>query len=146
MLLLKGLRYRAYPTDAQWPFLRHCAGSVRLTYNLALEQRRMFGRRGRNIRYEGQRNELRALKDEAPFLRDVPHHVLQEALVDLDSTYQRFFKGLCGYPKPRKKHDSDSFRFPDAKQIRVEPTGDREWARLRLPKLGKAREIGRAHV
>src|SRR4051812_38170804 len=38
----------------------------------------VFGRRGRSIRYEGQRNELRALKDEAPFLREVPHHVLQE--------------------------------------------------------------------
>ena len=68
MQVLKGLRYRAYPTEAQWPFLRHIGGCTRLVRNLALEQRKSFGRRGRHFGYEGQANELRALKAEAPLI------------------------------------------------------------------------------
>jgi putative transposase len=40
-------------------------------------------------------------KAHAAFLRGVPHHCLQAALVDLQSGFDRFVKGIAGYPKPR---------------------------------------------
>lgn len=139
MIIRKGLRYRVYPTNPQLGFVRQVAGCVRLVKNLAIEQRRLFGRRGRSFRYEGQRAELSSLKEAAPFLREVPHHCLQEALVDVQKGYDRFFAGQGGYPKPRGKYDTQSFRFPDPKQFRIMPSGDGAWAKLILPKMGKTK-------
>lgn len=137
MIIRKGMKFRLYPTPAQEAYLPRISGCVRLVHNLALEQREMFGRRGRSFRYEGQRAELKDLKAHAEFLRDVPHHCLQEALVDLQTGFDRFFKGLAGYPKPRSKGQNDGFRFPDPKQFRVVPSNDEKFVLLHLPKLGK---------
>lgn len=137
MIVRKGLKFRLYLTPEQEAFLRQVSGCVRLVYNLALEQREMFGRRGRTFRYEGQRAELKELKAHAEFLRDVPHHCLQEALVDLQTGFDRFFKGIAGYPKPRRKGQGDGFRFPDPKQFHLRPTEDKRFALLHLPKMGK---------
>lgn len=137
MRLLKAFRFRAYTDEGQLAFVRQIAGATRLVFNLGRLQREMFGRKGRSFRYEGQRAELAALKEEAPFLKDVPHHCLQESLVDLQAAYDRFFKGLAGYPRPRRRGEDDSFRFPDPKQISHEVSADGKWLLLRLPKMGR---------
>jgi len=139
ILRRQAFRYRLYPTPEQEAFFRQIAGCCRFVSNLALEQRRIFGRPGRNINYASQCKELAALKDAAPFLHDVPHHCLQQALRDRDRGFQRFFRGEGGYPKPRRRGENDSFRFPDPLQFRLEPdpAGDARYASLILPKLGK---------
>ena len=131
------MKFRLYPTSSQEKSLRRVSGCVRLVYNLALEQRSTFGRRGRSFRYEGQRAELRDLKAEAEFLKEVPHHCIQEGLVDLQTAFQRFFDGVSGYPTPRRKGRNDGFRFPDATQFEVVPTDNAKFVLLRLPKFGK---------
>ena len=88
-------RYRIYPDEAQQLLLRRTFGCCRLVYNLALQQRRDFGRKGRSIRYNSAANELKALKIDAAFLKETPHHCLQQALRDLDDGFQRFFVGLA---------------------------------------------------
>jgi putative transposase len=137
MIVRKGMKYRAYPTPEQEIFLPRISGCVRLVFNLGLEQREMFARPGRSIRYEGQRAELKELKAHADFLRDIPHHCLQEGLVDLQTAFERFFKGISGYPQPRLKGQDDGFRFPDPKQFYVATTDDAKFAMLHLPKMGK---------
>lgn len=137
MIVRKGLRFRLYPTPQQAAYLPRISGCVRLVHNLALEQHSMFGRAGRSFRYEGQRAELKDLKAHADFLREVPHHCLQEALVDLQTGFERFFKGTAGYPRPRLKGRRDGFRFPDPKQFSIRPSDDEGFVLLHLPKLGK---------
>jgi putative transposase len=139
MIVRKGMKYRIYPTPAQEAYLPRISGCVRLVHNVALEQREMFGRRGRSFRYEGQRAELKDLKAHAEFLRDVPHHCLQEALVDLQTGFDRFFKGIAGYPQLRLKGRNDGFRFPDPKQFHVAPSDDERFVFLHLPKMGKVK-------
>ena len=131
-------RFRIYPTAAQEEAFRQISGCCRLVYNLGLEQRRDHWRRyrertGRSISTLGQINELPALKEEAPFLKEVPSHCLQQALMDLGRAWQNFFDGRTAYPKPRRKIDGDAFRFPDPKQLRL--SGD--W--LVAPKFGRRR-------
>ncbi len=114
------------------------AGCCRLVYNLALEQRRDFWRQHRRktgtaISWFSQKRELPALKAAAPFLSEAPAHCLQMALKDLDTAYDRFFSGLGGYPRPRRKGEGDSFTFPDPGQIRI----DVAKKRLILPKFGR---------
>ncbi len=137
MLIRKGMKYRLYPTPAQAAYLHQISGCVRLVFNLALEQRSRFDRPGRRFYYETQRNELKELKCAAPFLQEVPHHCLQEGLVDLQTAFDRCFKRVSGYPQPRLKHRDDGFRFPDPKQFHVAPTSDPKFVMLHLPKMGK---------
>ena len=146
-------RYRLYLTQEQELFFAQVAGCCRLVYNLGLEQReRAFKRTQRtSLRYASQRKELKDLKEAAPFLKDVPHHCIQEALVDLEAAYTNLFKdiskakaGLMRWedvrrPAYRKRLENDSFRFPDAKQFRIEESPCGRWASLVLPKLGKTK-------
>ena len=67
-----------------------------------------------------------------PWLKQAPCHPLQHALKDLDKAYQNFFGKRAGYPRFRKKGQSESFRFPDANQFEVDQVN----SRIRLPKLG----------
>ena len=121
-----------------------------LVRNLGLEQRSTFSRRGRSIGYFAQRGELSELKREFPFFREVPHHCLQEALVDLDKAFANFFAGRAAYPKRHRKRDGVSFRFPDPTQFSLEgdtTTPDKRRTReiravvLHLPKAGAVRAV-----
>jgi putative transposase len=135
---LKAARIRIYPTEAQEQAFRQIAGCCRLLHNLALYQRENFWRQhhrvtGKNIHWMGQKKELPALKQEFPFFSEAPAHCLQMVLQDLQTAYDRFFRGQNGYPKPWRRSDGDSFRFPDPAQIQVlEKDG-----LFRLPKFGR---------
>lgn len=79
---------------------------------------------------------------EAPWLKDSPVHPLQHALKDLETAYKNFFEKRADFPRFKKKGMSDSFRYPDPKQIKL----DQANSRIFLPKLGwvryrKSREV-----
>lgn len=135
MIERKAIQIRLYPTPEQVSLFRRTAGLCRLVYNLALDQRRMFGRRGRTISYNTQAAELSSLKAEFPFVAEAPHHCLQQALVNLDRAYKRFWAGESKAPRHKRRRDGDSFRFPDPKQFSL---SDGE---LKLPKAGLVKGI-----
>ncbi len=137
MLQKTAYKFRAYPDGEQASLFRRTAGCCRLVYNLCLEQRRLEWHRSapRRINAASQMKELKGLKAAAPFLRQVPHHPLQQAIRDLDRAFQNFFEGRAAYPKPRTKFRHTSFRYPDPLQIKV----DREAQRIFLPKAGWVR-------
>lgn len=121
-------------------------GSCRMVYNLALEQRRDWWRRykaitGKSISYNMQSTELSALKRQVEWLRKAPSQVLQQALRDLDRTYQNFFLSITGYPTPRHKGLDDSFRFPYPTSLHIERTGKKS-GRIKLLKLGWVAFLG----
>ena len=88
MIERRTIRIRLQPDAGQAALFRRTGGCARLVRNLALEQRSTFSRPGRPIGYYAQRAELTALKEAVPFLREEPHHCLQEALVDLDTAFE----------------------------------------------------------
>ncbi|QRM35656.1 RNA-guided endonuclease TnpB family protein [Microvirga sp. VF16] len=128
MKVRKAYRFRIYPTLDQIVLLCMTIGCCRLVYNLALEQRRLFSRKGRSLNYNTGANDLPALKREFPFFADAPSQCLQQALRDLEDAFQRFFQKTAGYPKPRRKFVYESCRFPQGFTI--------ERHRLKLPKFG----------
>lgn len=132
MKILRAYRYRVYPTQEQEMLFRQTVGCCRFVYNLCLEQRRLEWHRSdpRRLSSYDQIKELPALKTEAPFLRDVPNHPLQQAIIDLDKAFRNFFAGRAAYPRFRKRGDRDSFRYPDPKQVKIEAN------RIFLPKAG----------
>jgi putative transposase len=128
MRIRKAYRFRIYPTTVQIMLLSMIVGCCRLVYNLALEQRRVFSRKGRNLNYYTGANDLPDLKKDFPFFAEVPSQCLQQALRDLDAAFKNFFEKRAGYPKPRRKFEHDSCRFPQGFRI--------ERHRLKVPKLG----------
>lgn len=116
------------------------AGCCRLVYNLGLVQRRDFWRQmkravGHGPTWFSQKREVTALRAEHGFLADCPAHCLQMALQDLHNAFVNFWEGRAEYPVPRKRDRHVSFRFPDPKQVRLDPKA----GRVVLPKFGKTR-------
>ena len=57
---------------------------------------------------------------------------MQQTLKDLERAYSNFFAKRADFPRFKKKGQSDSFRYPDPKQIKL----DQANGRIFLPKLG----------
>lgn len=114
------------------------AGAARFVYNLALEQRRDFWRQakaaGVRLCHPQQTRELTILRQEVDWLGAVHVTALQQALLDLDRAYAKFFSRLSGYPTFRTAARNASFRHV-AREVSVRQVSGR-WAMIRVPKLG----------
>ncbi|WP_035228693.1 RNA-guided endonuclease InsQ/TnpB family protein [Acidiphilium angustum] len=138
-MLFRGYTFALRPTVEQAEKFAQTAGVCRLVWNLALEQRRTHwrnyqGRTGNNLNYVTQARELTLLRAEMDFIREVSQNAQQYALKALDDAYRRAFKGLGGFPQPKKKGVNDSFTFT-GREVSVERLNHR-WGRVKLPKIG----------
>lgn len=140
--IMRGFKYRAYPTPEQEAQLFQYVGVCRLVYNLALEQRRDFWRQhmrseGKRISFAGQCRELAQLRAEFDWIAAVPSVAQTYALRDLDTAFQRFFRGRAGYPQMRRRGMDDAFRFRGLDLV-IDRQNAR-WATVKIPKLSGLR-------
>lgn len=138
-MIFRGFTFALRPTPEQAEKFGQIAGVCRLVWNLALEQRRSHwrnyqARTGNNLNYVTQARELTALRAEVDFIREGSQTAQQYTLKALDDAYRRAFKGLGGFPQPKKKGVSDAFTF-NGREVLVERLNHR-WGRVRLPKIG----------
>lgn len=115
--------------------MRRFAGACRFVYNKALALQKERHERGeKKLGYAGLCKMLTEWRNstETPWLKDAPVHPLQQSLNDLERAYRNFFEKRAGFPRFKKKGVSDSFRYPDPKQIKL----DQGNSRIFLPKLG----------
>ena len=139
----RGFRFRLDPTPEQETLFRQFAGVCRLVFNLALEQRehhhRNFRRTtGKGISYNSQAKELTALRAAVDWIAAVSVASQQQALRDLDKAFANFFARRGGYPRPRRKGEDETFRFPAADCGELRPL-NAKWSVIRLPKIGEVR-------
>lgn len=133
---IRGFVFRLAPRPEQEALLRQAVGVCRLVYNLALEQRRTWGR-SHGIGYHGQVLELTALRAEFPWIAAVSQTAQTQALRDLDQAFQNFFAGRAGFPQPRRKGVDDTVRVM-GREIATRRLNAR-WSEVRLPKIGWVR-------
>jgi putative transposase len=136
-------RYRLNPTVAQETLLNQFAGARRFVWNWALHRKKShYQQTGETLSYHHLAGELTRLKQqpETAWLREMDSQSLQQALRDLDSAYQHFFRRVKrgekkkGFPKYQtRKKDTLRFRIPQ----RVSLTEDV----LSVPKLGLLRAV-----
>jgi len=137
---IRGHVYRLRPTPDQEVLLSQTAGVVRLVYNLALEQRRVFGGRryrggpSRNFGAKGLSGELSELRRAFDWIGAVSQTAQNQALLDLDRAYANFFEGRASYPRPRRKGESDAFRHV-GREISVRKISEK-WSEVKIPKIG----------
>lgn len=134
MLLHRASQYRMEPTPEQAEWLTQVAGACRFVFNTGLEQRRDWHRKAK-LSYYQQAAELTECRAAFDWLAACPVHALQCALRDLDAAFQRFFTGLGGYPRPRRRDEGDGFRLPDPSYLGFKRLSKRMGA-VKLPKIG----------
>lgn len=138
MQRLQAFKYELMPSGEQQRQMRRFAGSCRFVFNKALAlQKERYEQGEKKLGYAGLCKLLTEWRNgpETPWLADAPVHPLQQALKDLERAYANFFAKRADFPRFKKKGQSDSFRYPDPKQIKL----DQANSRIFLPKLGWVR-------
>ena len=136
-------RYRLNPTVAQETLLNQFAGARRWVWNWALDRKMAHYRQtGTTLSYHDLAGELTQLKQqpETAWLREMDSQSLQQALRDLDSAYQHFFRRVKrgekhkGFPRFKsRKRDTPRFRIPQRVVLHAEAVG--------VPKIGRIRAV-----
>jgi putative transposase len=135
MQRLQAFKYELIPSGEQERDMRRFAGSCRFVFNSALAlQKERYEQGEKKLGYAGLCKLLTGWRNssETPWLKDAPTHPLQQALKDLERAYANFFAKRADFPRFKKKGRSESFRYPDPKQIKL----DQANSRIFLPKLG----------
>ena len=135
MQRLQAFKFELRPNGKQERDMRRFAGACRFVFNKALALQQDNHRTGgKFIGYVAMAKHLTAWRNESetPWLKDAPVHPLQHALKDLDRAFQNFFAKRAAFPNFKKKGRSASFRYPDAKQFKLDAAN----GRIFLPKLG----------
>jgi putative transposase len=142
-LVRQTFRFELDPNREQLVLLAKSVGASRYVYNWGLaESRCAYELTRKRPRHSELKKRLVALKKgECPWLYEISAHIGQQALVDLEHAYDRFFKGLSGqgpksgFPRFKKKSERDSCRVYEVE------LSERH---LRLPKIGRVRLKERA--
>ena len=114
--MLRAVKIRLYPTAFQTTQINKLLGSCRVVYNQALD-RKIKQYKEYNITENRTslshwfHHEL-LTNPEFVYLKEQNTKVLKQAIMDMLTAYDRFFKQHTGYPKFKSKHDNkQSCRF-----------------------------------
>ena len=109
--MLKGFKYRIYPTKEQEIQLAKTFGSCRFVYNQLLAKKiELYKEENKSMSKTDCNNYCnRELKKEHPWLKEVDKFALTNSIYDLDTAYQNFFRRVkqgkekAGFPKFKSK-------------------------------------------
>ena len=100
----KAYKYRIYPNKAQRELISKTFGCCRFVYNKYLAKRiELYEENKEAFSYVQCANDMKKLKSELEWLKEVDSTALQSSLKDLDMAYKNFFKSHNGFPKFKSK-------------------------------------------
>ncbi len=135
MKRLQAFKFELIPNGEQQRVMRSFAGSCRFVYNKALAlQKENYEAGNKFIGYVAMAANLPAWKRDSnlEWLKKAPSQSLQHALKALEKAFQNFFAKRSDFPRFKRKGSGDSFRYPDAKQLKLDEVNNR----IFFPKLG----------
>lgn len=131
--MLRTYEYRIYPNKSQEVQIAKQFGCCRVVYNKTLALRKeTYETTQKHLSKYDLIKEITKWKKQEDFswLNEVNSQALQQAVLDMDTAYQRFFREKTGFPKFRsKKTHRYSFRYPQGCKL------DNEGNKIYLPKL-----------
>lgn len=106
--MLKAYKYRIYPNNEQKKQITKTFGCCRFVYNQTLAYRKeIYEQEKKSVSKTDCNNYCnRELKKTYEWLKEVDKFALTNAVYNMDSAYQKFFKEHAGYPKFKSKHDN----------------------------------------
>ena len=134
MQRLQAYQFELMPHGQQQRNMRRFAGACRFVFNKSLAWQKEQYASDSTIRfsYTVLANLLPLWKQDPnlAWLKESPSQTLQQTLKDLERAYQNFFSQRAGFPRFKKKGQSDSYRYPQGCKL------DQCNSRIFLPKLG----------
>lgn len=129
----KAFKYRIYPNKTQQELIQKTFGCVRFVYNKYLAMRiEKYKASKESMSYVQCANDMKNLKYELEWLKEVDSTSLQSSLRDLDMAYQKFFKEHLGFPKFKSKKDNHKSYKSKYTNGNIQYFGKY----IKLPKLG----------
>ena len=133
--MIRGFRYRIFPTKEQEVLLSKHFGSARWIYNYALNKKIVAYQTNKESlsRFTIQKDLVTLKKSEdTKWLKEVNSQTLQASLENLDKAFSNFLRAKKGFPKFKSKHNNhQSFSVPQNGKI------DFETNCISLPKFKK---------
>lgn len=118
--MIKTYKVKLLPNKKQATKFFQFADSARFAYNWALEQEQTnYKSGGKFLSHYDLRKEFTQFKKnpDIAWLSDVSNNVTKQAIKDACEAYQRFFKGLNGYPNFKSKRKSHPSFYQDTDKI-----------------------------
>lgn len=133
--MLKAYKFRLYPNKEQEEQIQKTFGCCRFVYNQTLSYRKEI--------YETQKKSMnktscnnycnQVLKKEYEWLKEVDKFALTNAIYNMDTAYQRFFKGFSSYPKFKSKRNNKKSYSTNFTNNNIEISFEDN--KIKLPKL-----------
>ena len=133
--MLKSYKYRIYPNNEQQSLIAKTFGCCRFVYNqtLAYRKERYDTKKESMNKFDCNNFMVHVLKNKYEWLREVDKHALQNAVFNMDSAYQKFFKEHAGYPKFKSKRDNHKSYTTTITRKNIEVSFEKQ--KIKLPKL-----------
>jgi putative transposase len=145
MSITRRITFRLYPGKSQAIKLNYWRRLHKDLYNACLAHRQAeYRRNGSSISYYDQQNLLPAFKQEWGEYIELGSHALQATVKRVDFAYQRFFKGLGGYPKFKSSRHYQGWTYPCKAGWKTHTTGKNGY--LELSNLGQIQMRGQART
>jgi len=153
-MILKTYKYRLYPTPSQIQKLEQTVETSRRWYNTCLEERKTaWETEKRSVGKYEQLAKVKEYRKANPYAGQVHSHILQVVAVDVDKSFQGFFRRLeagetPGYPRFKSSNRFDSFGLKeygngfkiDGRRLRISGIG-RIRVRWHRPMEGKIKTV-----
>ncbi|XWK90349.1 MAG: transposase [Phormidium sp.] len=145
MTINRRVTFRLYPSATQerqmleWRKL-HC-----WVYNQAIADRRnSYQGDKKSVSYLDQQRAVTVIRSCLPEFKELGSHAIQATLKRVDFSYQRFFKGLGGYPKFKSLRHYSGWTYPCGSGWKAHTTGDNGY--LDISHLGLLQIRGKART
>lgn len=113
MSITRRIIFRLYPTVAQDKILGYWRRLHKDLYNAAVANRKnQYKHFKKSVDYYEQQNCLPEFKEVWYEYKQLGSHALQATLKRVDMAFQRFFKGLGGYPKFKSIRHYSGWTYP----------------------------------
>lgn len=133
--MLKAYKYRIYPNKQQEELIQKTFGCCRFVYNQTLAYRKDKYEKEKisasRIDCNNWKNQF--LKKEYEWLNEVDKFALDNAIINMDAAYQKFFKEHAGYPKFKSKHNRKKSYITNFTNNNIEVSFENN--KIKLPKL-----------
>lgn len=133
--MFKAYKYRLYPNRQQIKQIQKTFGCCRFVYNQTLAYRKeIYETKKESMNKTSCNNYInQVLKKEYEWLKEVDKFALTNAVYNMDSAYQKFFKEHTGYPKFKSKRDNKKSYSTNFTNNNIEVSFENN--RIKLPKL-----------
>jgi putative transposase len=143
MIATRRVTFKLYPTRQQEKTLHYWRRLHCTLYNAAVYNRKtQYQKFGHAVSYLEQQNCLPDFKKVWHEYKPLGSHALQATLKRVDFSFNRFFKGLGGYPKFKASRHYSGWTYPCSAGWKAHTTGNNGY--LALSNLGSIQMRGKA--